>query len=187
MGMPGPIIRISPYEVHINDPDYYDTVYPGSSPRTMKYGWAMKMFGIRTGILATESHELHRIRRAALSQYFSKASLQKLEPGVQAQVDKLMSRLYDVKGSGKILNLLDVFACLTGDIIGQYSFAKPYGFLDDPDFAPYWHRIVMDVSQNGHMLKQFGWMMPLMKAMPKWLVKILQPQMMTLIDFQEVC
>ena len=145
------------------------------------------MFGLRTSLLATESHELHRIRRAAIAHYFSKASLQKLEPGVQSQVDKLVSRLQAIKGSGKILNLLDVFACLTGDIIGQYSFAKPYGFLDDPDFAPYWHKIAMDVSQNGHMLKQFGWMMPVMKSMPKWMVKILQPQMLTLLEFQEVC
>lgn len=39
---------------------------------------------------------------------------------------------------------------------------------------------------NGHVLKQFGFLMPMMKAMPKWMVKITQPQMMALIDFQEV-
>ena len=144
------------------------------------------MFGLRTSLLATESHELHRIRRAALANYFSKASLQRLEPGIQSQIDKMMDRLKGIQGSGRNVNLLDVYACLTGDVIGQYAFASPYGFLDHPDFAPYWHRTMMDVSQNGLVLKQFGWMLPLMQSMPKWLVKILQPQMMTLIDFQEV-
>ena len=147
----------------------------------------MKMFGLRTSMFSTESHELHRIRRAALAHYFSKASLQKLEPGVQSQIDKLVARLQKLKGSGTILNLYDVFACLTGDVIGQYAFAKPYGFLDEQDFAPYWHQMAMDVSQNGPMLKQFGWMLPLMESMPKWLVKIVQPRMMQLIDFQAVC
>ena len=182
----GPIIRISPYEVHINDIEYIDTVYPGSSPRTMKYGWAMKMFGVRTAMLATESPELHRIRRASVSHYFSKASLQKLEPGVQSQVDKLLSRIQALQGSGKVINLLDVYACLAADVVCQYAFAKPDGFLDDKDFAPFWHQSIMDVSQNGHMLKQFGFLMPLMKSMPKWMVKIMQPQMMALLEFQEV-
>lgn len=39
---------------------------------------------------------------------------------------------------------------------------------------------------NGHVLKQFGWMMPLMKSMPDWLVKILNPKLMTLIGWQKV-
>ena len=144
------------------------------------------MFGIRSAFLVTESHELHRIRRNALAHYFSKQSLRDLEPGVQSQVDKLVSRLQSLKGTGTAINLLDVYACLTGDIIGQYAFAKPYGFLDDPDFSPYWHKIMIEVSQNGPMLKQFGWMLPLMQSMPDWMVLKTNPLMMTLINFQKV-
>lgn len=51
----GPIVRISPYEVHINDPEMIDEVYPNQQKRSMKYGWAMKMFGLKTGTLGTES------------------------------------------------------------------------------------------------------------------------------------
>ena len=152
----------------------------------MKYQWSQKMFGIRSAFLVTESHELHRIRRNALAHYFSKQSLRDLEPGVQSQVDKLVSRLQGLKGTGTAINLLDVYACLTGDIIGQYAFAKPYGFLDDPDFSPYWHKIMIEVSQNGPMLKQFGWMLPLMQSMPDWMVLKTNPLMMTLINFQKV-
>lgn len=153
----------------------------------MKYGWATKMFGMKTAFFATESHELHRIRRGVFAHYLSKATLLRLEPGIQSVIDKLVSRLEGLRGSGRNVNLLDVYASLTGDIIGQYAFAQPYGLLDDPDFSPYWHKLIMGVSPNGHILKQFGWMMPLMKAMPPWLVKIVQPQMMTLIEFQQVC
>ena len=131
--------------------------------------------------------ELHRIRRAIFAHYLSKATLLRLEPGIQSVVEKLISRFEGLRGSGKNINLLDVYASLTGDIIGQYAFAQPYGFLDDPDFSPYWHKLMMGVSKNGHMLKQFGSMMPMMMAMPPWLVKILQPDMMTLLEFQRVC
>ncbi len=163
-----------------------DEVYPNQQKRSMKWGWSMKMFGLSTGHLATESHELHRIRRGIFAHYLSKAKLTALEPGIQSVIDKLVSRFEGLKETGRNVNLLDVFACLAGDVIGQYAFARPYGFLDDPDFSPYWHRMMMDVSENGHLLKQFSWLMPMMKAMPDWMVKLTQPQMMSLIEFQRV-
>ena len=35
----GPIIRINPYEIHVNDPNYIDEVYAGSSKTRDKYRW----------------------------------------------------------------------------------------------------------------------------------------------------
>lgn len=32
----GPIVRITPHELHIKDKDYYDEVYPGSQKPTDK-------------------------------------------------------------------------------------------------------------------------------------------------------
>ena len=164
-----------------------DEVYPNQQKRSMKWDWAMKAFGLRTAFFVTPSHELHRIRRGIFAHYLSKATLQRLEPGIQSVMDKLVSRFEDLKGSSRNVNLLDAYACLTGDVIGQYAFAQTYGFLDDPDFSPWWHQLMIDVSQNGHVLKQFGWIMPLTQAMPDWLVKLVQPQMMSLLDFQRVC
>ena len=145
------------------------------------------MFGTDTAFFSTENHELHRIRRAAFAHYLSKATLVRLEPGIQSVLDSMVSRFEDLKGSGRNVNLLDVYACLTGDIIGQYGFAKTYGFLDDPEFSPSWHKMMMDVSENAHFIKQFGWVMPLMKAVPDWFAKRALPQMWALIEFQRVC
>ena len=153
----------------------------------MKYGWAMTMFGLRTAAFATQNHELHRIRRAAIAHYFSRGSLLRLEPGVQSVADKLASRLEDVKHSGGPVNLFNVYACFTADVVGQYAFAHTYNLLEDPDFSPWWHELLMDVSKNSHTLKQFPWMLPMMQSMPHWLVRRVDPGMMALIDFQAVC
>ena len=144
------------------------------------------MFGKTISGLGTESHELHRIRRGALANFFSKVSVQRFEPVVQSVVDRLVDRLQQVRVADVPVNLLDVFSSFTADVISQYSFAKPYGYLDDPHFAPHWHRTMMDVSQNSHLLKQFGWLEPLMRSMPIWLAQIFTPQMMSLIYMQEV-
>ncbi|KAL8836577.1 MAG: hypothetical protein Q9176_006214 [Flavoplaca citrina] len=181
----GPIIRISPYEVHISDPEWIDQVYPGSHIRTEKYPWSQKMFGLKHGFFVTFDHDLHRIRRNAFAHYLSKASLQRLEPGIQSVVDTMVRRLHEVKGTGKIINCFDLFGSLTGDVIGQYAFAQSYGFLEDPNFSPHWHDILMDVSKGSHMLKQFGFMLPMMKAMPEWMVKLTTPNMIPLMKFQK--
>lgn len=78
------------------------------------------------------------------------------------------------------------FETVPGDVISQYAFAQSYGLLDGPDFSPHWHQAMMDVSRNGHLLKQFGFLMPLMKAMPIWLVKLTSPGTMTLMEMQRV-
>lgn len=182
----GPIVRISPYEIHIDDPEFIDEVYPGPATRTEKYEWGMKMFGLKHSFLVTQNHELHRMRRGNFAHYFSKASLVRLEPGIQTIIAKFVSRVRECQGTGQVVNLLDLFACLTGDIIGQYAYARPFGLLDDKNFSPYWHKVMMEVSINGHMLKQFGWIMPLMQSMPDWMVMKTNPLMMTLINFQRV-
>ena len=152
----------------------------------MKYGWATKMFGRGTSVFATESHELHRIRRGALASFFSKGSVLRLEPTVQSVIDKLLDRLRKLQGSGTNINMIDVYSSLTADIISLYAFARSYNLLDDPDFSPFWHQIIAETSMNSHTLKHLGWVEPLMRNMPLWLVKILNPHMMTLITWQDV-
>ena len=85
----------------------------------------MRMFGHEDAFFATAGHEIHRIRRAAFANFFSKSSLQKLEPGIQAMIDKLVVRLEGLKGTERKINLMDAFSSLTGDIIGQVSRALP--------------------------------------------------------------
>ena len=105
---------------------------------------------------------------------------------VQSVVEKLVARLQDVKGTGRVINVGHMFSAFTTDVITQYSFARPYGYLDEPDFAPHWHQAIVGVSQLSHFLKQFGWVEPVLRSMPIWMVKIVSPQMMDLIALQEV-
>jgi len=43
----------------------------------------------------------------------------------------------------------------------------------------------MSASETSHLNKQFGWLLPLLKALPVWMVKLTNPQMMQMIDFQK--
>lgn len=182
----GPIVRINPYEIHINDPEYIDEVYPGSSRRTLKWEWSARMFATKSATLSTLGHELHRIRRGSLASFFSKSSVQQLEPAVQSVVEKMVSRLQALQGSSTNVNVINLFSSLTGDIVSGYAFARPYHFLDTPDFAPHWNELWKGAGRVTHLLKQFGWLEPMMRRMPVWMAEIVAPGTLLVIGMQKV-
>jgi hypothetical protein len=48
----GPIVRITPYELHIDDISYWDTLYV-KYPKSLKYDWMNGRFGNETSIFTT--------------------------------------------------------------------------------------------------------------------------------------
>lgn len=135
----GPIIRISPWEVHISDPDFYDTVYASSASghRRDKYDWFTKSFGMDHSVFATPPHDLHKMRRAALSPYFSMASVRKLQPVIQDRVELLLERFKGFRDIDRVLMGSEAFAAFTN---GQY---QPESKSGDTDKSRYCHGLLL--------------------------------------------
>ena len=180
-------MRINPYELHIDDPEYYNEIYTGPTNPRDKWAWSAYMFGTSSSVFNTVPHSEHRMRRAPLNPFFSKKSVVKLEPMIISVVEKLCARLKRFQLSEKAVNLRHAFAALTMDVITDYAFANPYNCLDEPDFAPVWPEAVDSISEQTHINKQFPWILPLMRLIPLWLVKRINPHIMRLISFQVVC
>ena len=135
------------------------------------------MFGTPNSILATIEHEVHRRRRNAYSNYFSKQAIRKYSDVIQAAVDKLCTKLESSRTSGKKVNLMHAYTAMTGDVVTGYCFPKSYGLLDQPDFAPDYHDLWISILSGSHVLKQFPWMFPLMLSFPNWFVDRFLPDL----------
>jgi hypothetical protein len=61
----GPIVRVTPDELHIRDPYFYEQVY-AKNLHLDKEGWD-KRFGCAGGLLPTVNAEQHKRRRAAVA------------------------------------------------------------------------------------------------------------------------
>ena len=157
-----------------------------NSDRSIEYEWSVRGFGPTLYIFGTVPHELHRIRRGAVAPFFSKALVQQFEPSVQALIDKLISRLDNYKGTGTVINIVQMYPCLTTDVICQYAFASPYGYLDQPTFSPAWHKAVMEASEGYHFFKQFPWLEMMMRKIPVSIVKKMVPTLGSLFQLVEV-
>lgn len=182
----GPIVRINPYELHIHDPDYYDVIFSGPSKRRDKWEWSAKMFGNSLGSVGTVPHNLHRMRRAPLNPYFSMQSINRLEPAIKSVIEIFCDRLREARRSGEPLDLFVAYSALTGDVITEYCFGKSYGLLAEPDLGREWPEVFRGVGELTHLIKQFGWLFPLMQALPMWFVAMANPKMMPLLRHQEV-
>jgi cytochrome P450 len=146
----------------------------------------MKLFGMKSATFVTESHDLHRRRRAALNASFSKATITALEPEIRDLVDKLCTRLKEFQKSGEPAELGLIFAALTADVVTQYAFGNRYGCLDAPDFNPMLYKAVQANIKTSTLAKQFGWLVPLSRAMPHWMVNAMNPLMLQMIYFANV-
>ncbi|KAL9596343.1 MAG: hypothetical protein Q9219_005860 [cf. Caloplaca sp. 3 TL-2023] len=174
----GPIIRINPYEVHINDPEYYDELYvSGGKRKSEQWSWTVPMFGTPNSIIATVDHDVHRRRRNAYSNFFSKQSIRKYSPVIQSSIDKLCKRLEEHRLEAKKVNLMHAWTAFTGDVVTEYSFPASYGLLDQSDFAPEYYQLWISILSGSHLLKQFPWIFPLMSSFPMWFVERYLPDL----------
>ncbi|KAI2604246.1 cytochrome P450 [Hypoxylon fragiforme] len=112
----GPIIRINPDELHCNDPRFSDEIYAGGN--RIRDRWQHQLNTGTGPVLLSEfstaPHELHRMRKGAFAQFFSRQQVLSLENEVhdftQRTVDKMLryanKEPFDVK---------EAFNCFTAD------------------------------------------------------------------------
>ncbi|PSR80441.1 cytochrome P450 [Coniella lustricola] len=178
----GPIVRINPIEVHYNDPEAIDLVLAGPGKKTDRHPSLAKKTGTPASMVTTVDHETHRQRRAAVSGFFSTASIRQLEPILTATMAKLMSRLADAADSPSPVALHHVFKACTSDVINQYAFGDCLGFMDRADFGkPYFDATDLFFGLN-HVMIFFPWFAMLVQNTPNWFVKALMPNLAELVD-----
>lgn len=137
----GPIIRINPHELHVvsTDQAFIGQLYPMVGKTVDKSSWSAGMFGSTEMTFGTIPHGLHRMRRAAFSQFFSKASIRRIEPFIQDIIDNLTRKVKAGLEAGKAVNLVHAYSALTQDLITEYCFSYSRNVLEKPDFAPHYY------------------------------------------------
>ncbi|KAE8361743.1 cytochrome P450 [Aspergillus caelatus] len=181
----GPIVRISPNELHINDPGFIEELYPGPGKPRDKYAYATGQFGIPDSVFGAVSHDTHRMRRGALSPFFSKAAVTKVEPIIYSAVDKLISRIEEVVESSGFVDLTMAFSCMTTDIVTQYAFAESSRFLENPTFTPNFHEAILAGTRMGCWARHFPILFPVLRSIPIDILSKISPETGLFLRWQE--
>ncbi len=88
-------MRISPGELHCNDPAFVDEIYAGAGRKRNKpVHFLNSIAGPPTvSAFGTIDHDHHRIRRNAMNKFFSRDKISRLEPEMRQLVDLLCDKL----------------------------------------------------------------------------------------------
>ena len=83
----GPIFRVMPDELHVNDPAFLRELMPASKHRCNKYARATQVFGFAEAAGATVDHDAYRVRRGGNVEEVFKGA------GEETRTEKLFGRL----------------------------------------------------------------------------------------------
>lgn len=176
--MVGPIVRITPCELHINDPSFCDEMFSFRAKLDRDVN-ATQQFGMDDATVFTVPHDSHKIRRSALAPFFGRNVILTSSYGsiITRKVEKLCSRIQEHYKTRQPMNLGLAFKCLATDIITEYALGYSYDLLDTPDYSAAWFEAQRGAGESVLFGKHFPRLIPLLRSLPCWLITRLSPQM----------
>lgn len=167
----GPVIRITPSEVHLSEPEYCDKVYSVGS----NYGKDPSFygsFGTPQATFATCDPRLHRLKRAVLNPFFSQKRVFELEGLIQQKVSLLVSRSRESLAENGEVNLHLAFRALAIDVVTDYAFGQSYDFLQRSNYGIEFFRMIQSLGPGVWVFNQFPIVQLISMAIPLCLAKL---------------
>ncbi|KAL7622978.1 hypothetical protein AAE478_006657 [Parahypoxylon ruwenzoriense] len=181
----GPIVRIRPDVVHINDPGFIEKLYSQSPKHRRERYWTILQTLQATGsILATRDHDLHRRRRAVLNPFFSQQNVRHLEPVINDTLANLFHRMDEWAKAGAPVRMNVAFRAATKDIIQAYAFGEGDKCLDKEDCNTAFFDI-MAPQRIAHLGTHLFWLATLLTSIPPKIMTTLVPKIGVFSGFVE--
>ncbi|KAI0019377.1 cytochrome P450 [Xylariomycetidae sp. FL0641] len=179
----GPIVRIRPDALHVNDPDFVETLYTQSpKQRRERYWTVLQTMQASGSILGTKDHDLHRRRRAVLNPYFSLQNVRRLEPVINDTVANLLYRMEGWAKTGEPVQMNRAFRAATKDIIQAYALGDGQRCLDMEDCnADFFD--VFTPQRIAHLGTYAYWLSVAMTNMPVSVIKYIAPKVSVFAKF----
>ncbi|QSZ32104.1 hypothetical protein DSL72_001673 [Monilinia vaccinii-corymbosi] len=183
----GPIVRVTPWEIHIKDVTFLDEIYAPASRNREKYAFQTRTLKVPLSIGGTIPNDLHRRRREALNPFFNKKSVSDFESVLKEKVEKLVEVIAAHESTQMPVNLLDVYFAFANDVVSFYSFGHDNNLLGNEEKASTQRnnisRLLMGVKVNQH----FPWLFDLMDMIPFPIAKhIMPPGALDMVAFTDV-
>jgi cytochrome P450 len=151
----GPIVRINPDELHCSDPAFTDEIYAGPGRVRDKWQHQLNTGGagpVSVTGFSTVNHDLHRARKAPLSKFFSRQQMLKLEGEVHDFATMVTDKMLASAGKGAF-DVKEAFNCFTADVISQYAFGEPMGFVAQEGWEPNFATWVKSFFKSAYMMR----------------------------------
>jgi cytochrome P450 len=131
----GPVVRIAPGELSINDHDAYGHLY-GQGSKFYKAPYYYTVFEAHgPNLFSLQNKEAHLADKRLMSNAFSRANVLKHEEAIYEKVQSTMERIANLVRKRKPVPLVPAFRWLTLATICDFAFGKTIDIPHSDDFA----------------------------------------------------
>ncbi|PGH17767.1 hypothetical protein AJ79_00908 [Helicocarpus griseus UAMH5409] len=186
----GPVVRISPTELHLSDPTNYDKIFHIGTRYTKPAAFYAAFSSGPNTLFGTPSNEIHRTKRAAIAPFLARKSVLESESLIQSKVKWLENRIrYRLRSSGKI-NLHYAFRALSVDVATEYVFGGDgegcWDLLKREDFGKSLFLLERRMMPIGWVFQQFPVVRAVVMGVPGWVLGWVSGPLEGLMMFREV-
>ncbi|KAK4061966.1 uncharacterized protein Triagg1_10129 [Trichoderma aggressivum f. europaeum] len=171
----GPIVRVAPNEIHVNDADFFQSVFVAAAKHRTDI-IPPRGLGQDDSIGSTPTHDMHQMRRKPLDKFMGRQNIVRLQHIIHEEIRTLDRKMAALKGTGKRVRLDCVFTAFTGDIVGQIACGESPALLEGEDFTPEWYDMIRGAARIIPVLRHFPQVGEITQILPNWLVQTLVPQ-----------
>ncbi len=174
------MVRISPSEVHLSDPENYDKIYNVGTKYVKDPAFYAPMEApVSTPILLTVlSLEEHRIRRRMITPFFSRQSVLEVEDMVWTKANKLcdiMHAHFEKSAPDAPFETYKAVRAVAVEVITEYAYARCWHSLDQEDFGMWLPEAIHAVQTMFPTLQAAPSLIPLFQAIPDWAKVLIFP------------
>lgn len=120
----GPIVRISPEELSINDSEF-NVMYFMKDRELQKDPWYYS-FGFTNSLFTLLNKEVHKMRQGHLTTHFSGAYFQKAFPMMSKEISTMTEKLGDFADTNEEVNLSVAFRKMTNEVSRNFLLGDKY-------------------------------------------------------------
>ncbi|KAJ5549251.1 cytochrome P450 [Penicillium frequentans] len=160
----GPMLRISPNEISINDPEASSIIY-GQTSKFEKSRYFYRAFEDQAPNLFTIcNRQQHAMDKSLISHAFSRANIIQHEGSIYDKSLYLMGRFTQSVKDGHIIPLFPAFRCMTLDTISEFAFGKSAGALHLADYKSAIFEAIDKATHSVHFFQHF----PILRELLRW-------------------
>ncbi|KAK3321501.1 cytochrome P450 [Cercophora scortea] len=167
----GPVVRIAPDQIHLNDPVNYEKVYNVGS----KYTKDPAFYGALEGV-----------RRGALNPFFSRRSVLDLEQIIWSKTGKLCSMMRSSLDADGVFDIHHAIRAFSVDIITEYAYARCWNQMDMGDFGADYQEAIRTVQTFLPFFHILPFLGDVFSLVPDWLIVRVFPKFQMWLDSNEL-
>ncbi|KAF5649458.1 cytochrome p450 [Fusarium tjaetaba] len=179
----GPIVRMSPNRVHINDPNFYHKVY-STGTKFLKEPAKFRFAGELDALPFIMDPAAHKVRRGIVNPMFSPRAIKDFSPLALQIIKGALKKIGDSYETGKPVSLKRLESNFAMDIIMKLCFGKDMGCTEGKEGTEALVNSMVALPHSFSLIKYFPMLGKIMQSFPAHVLIYIIP---VFVEFRNLC